>query len=56
MRIHDNGRGLNPVEPRRSGGGNGIPNMKRRAESVGGAVEVISAPGEGCTVIVSLPL
>jgi ligand-binding sensor domain-containing protein len=56
LRIHDNGHGLNMVEPRKSAGGNGIPNMKRRAQSVGGAVEVLSAPGEGCTVVVSLPL
>jgi ligand-binding sensor domain-containing protein len=56
LRIHDNGKGLSLGEPRRCGGGNGIPNMKRRAQSVGGAVEVLSAPGEGCTVVVRLPL
>jgi signal transduction histidine kinase len=36
-------------------GGNGIPNMQRRAESVGGAIQLLSKPGEGCTVLVRIP-
>jgi len=56
LRIHDNGRGMNPFEPPRSSGGHGLPNMRRRAQSVGGAVQVLSGPGEGCTVIVTFPL
>ena len=38
LTVEDNGRGLSPVErPSVSTGGSGIPGMRRRAESLGGA-------------------
>ena len=56
LTIQDNGRGLDPGErPPAWNGGTGIPSMRKRAESLGGRVEIVSAPGQGCTVSVHLP-
>lgn len=57
LRVGDNGRGLNGhgATPR-SQGGNGIPSMRRRAESLGGSLDLIANPGGGCTVAVRFPL
>jgi two-component sensor histidine kinase len=61
LTVEDNGRGWNPIEspseeqPREWPGGNGIPGMRRRAETLGGSVQFISKPGAGCTVRVRLP-
>ncbi|MDP8980267.1 MAG: ATP-binding protein [Acidobacteriota bacterium] len=55
--VEDNGRGLNPAgKPAGWTGGNGIPGMRRRAESLGGRMQFISKPGEGCSVLIQLPL
>jgi ligand-binding sensor domain-containing protein/signal transduction histidine kinase len=54
--VEDNGSGLNPVErPPGSTGGNGIPGMRLRAESLGGSMQFTSKPGEGCTVVIRIP-
>jgi len=56
LTVEDNGRGLNPVErPPGWIGGNGIPGMRRRAESLGGHMQLTSKPGEGCVVAILLP-
>jgi signal transduction histidine kinase len=56
LTVEDNGRGLNPAEkPPGSTGGNGIPGMRRRAESQGGRMQLTSKPGEGCLVVIQLP-
>jgi len=56
LTVEDNGRGLNSGErPPGWNGGTGIPSMRRRAESLGGSVQVTSVPGGGCHVFVHLP-
>jgi ligand-binding sensor domain-containing protein/signal transduction histidine kinase len=57
LTVEDNGRGLNGVEnPPGWMGGTGIPGMRRRAETLGGSIQFISKPGEGCTVSIRLPV
>jgi signal transduction histidine kinase len=57
LTVADNGKGLTPTEePPGSNGGNGIPGMRRRAEIVGGSIQFVSKPGEGCTVSIRIPL
>ncbi len=53
MKIIDNGVGfdVNKVQ-----GGIGISNMKRRAELFAGKLEIKSKVGEGCEVIIDIPL
>lgn len=48
--IHDNGVGF---EPSQKFAGNGLTNMKRRAEEIGGRIEIESVPGGGATVTFS---
>jgi len=56
LTVADNGRGWNPVEVPPSKGGNGIPGMRRRAETLGGSLQIVSKPGEGSAVSMKLPL
>ena len=51
--IKDDGIGFNPHQTHP---GIGIGNMKRRAELFSGNLEIESATGKGCTVIVEIPL
>ncbi len=53
MRIADNGVGFNMNTAR---GGIGLSNMKRRTELFSGVFEIDSSPGNGCTLIVDIPL
>jgi len=56
LTVEDNGSGLNPVvKPPGWTGGNGIPGMRRRTESLGGHMQFTSNPGEGCTVTIHIP-
>jgi ligand-binding sensor domain-containing protein/signal transduction histidine kinase len=57
LRVRDNGRGIDQTggAPARNGG-NGIPSMKTRAESLGGRMEWTAPPGGGCTVAVHVPV
>jgi signal transduction histidine kinase len=50
--IRDDGRGFNI---RKSSNGIGIANIYKRAKYYGGQVQLISAPGEGCTLEVRIP-
>lgn len=53
--IEDNGRGFDPMQVTvNSMGGTGIKGMKERADLVGGAFRVESAPGKGCCVYLVL--
>jgi signal transduction histidine kinase len=53
LTVHDDGRGFQPAaDPAR---GRGLGNMRQRAEALGGALSVESAPGHGCTVTLTLP-
>lgn len=55
-RIEDNGRGFDPAELRRADYPRfGLAMMHERAESVGGAFEVVSERGTGTRVSVRLP-
>jgi signal transduction histidine kinase len=47
LTIADNGRGFQ-ISP--EGGGNGLRNMRRRAEQLSGQVHLDSTPGDGTTV------
>lgn len=51
--VHDNGRGFVPDRP--PARGVGLAAMRERAEAVGGTLTIESAPGEGTTVVVSVP-
>lgn len=61
--VTDDGQGLpseRPSRPRTAGeelqGGFGVSGMRERAELVGGEVELLSAPGGGATVRLTVPL
>ena len=51
--ISDNGKGFDVAKKRK---GVGISNMYTRAQSVGGRVEIISSPGQGCTLTGTFPM
>ncbi|TAE23715.1 MAG: sensor histidine kinase [Cytophagales bacterium] len=49
--IQDNGRGFDVARPKASsGGGNGLKNMHKRAENIGGTLQINSVAGQGTTV------
>ncbi|MCM3870496.1 MAG: hypothetical protein ND895_07385 [Pyrinomonadaceae bacterium] len=50
--IRDNGLGFNPDAESE---GNGVASMRRRAEAVGGTLEIVSSSGHGTSVHVRLP-
>lgn len=56
LRVLDRGRGFDPTENFHPPHGWGLAGMKERVESVDGTLHVISAPGEGTTIEVSVPL
>lgn len=55
LEIIDNGRGFAP-ELAHESPGIGLSSMRERAEKLGGAITVISEPGQGTTVRVQMPL
>ncbi|RYY82918.1 MAG: PAS domain-containing protein, partial [Chitinophagaceae bacterium] len=52
LQVQDNGKGF---DPRRHRNGIGITNMMTRAESVHGFLQIDTAPGQGCTLMVRVP-
>ncbi len=56
FRIADDGRGFDPEAREKAPSGLGLSMMPERAESVGGRVEIYSVPGEGTTVVITVPL
>ena len=50
--VEDDGRGFDSSE---SSQGHGLPNMRQRAEELGGTLSLRSAPGEGTRVAVEVP-
>ena len=65
LRLSDNGRGFDAeallaeaADPFAAGrrGGNGLINMRRRAQELGGVFEVETAPGAGTTITLRVPL
>jgi signal transduction histidine kinase len=57
LTVRDNGRGFVPRPRRewRTGSHHGLANMHERAELVGGELQVLSAPGQGTTILVCIP-
>lgn len=53
MKIVDNGIGFKVDSVK---GGIGMSNMKRRAELFSGNFEIDSSPGNGCTILIDIPL
>ncbi len=51
MKVSDNGKGFSPENLCESGiGGNGLQNMRQRAEEIGGRLDIVSAAGAGTSV------
>ena len=53
MQISDDGVGFNTSKVK---SGIGLANMQRRAELFGGSFSITSAPDQGCTVLVRVPI
>ena len=51
--VRDDGRGFDPSAPR--SGGDGLSNMRARAASIGGRLNVRSSPGSGTVVEIAVP-
>ncbi|ANI88846.1 hypothetical protein A9P82_05810 [Arachidicoccus ginsenosidimutans] len=51
LSIEDNGRGMNVC---RTAKGMGLKNMRERAMLLNGTFDIISAPGQGCRVVVCI--
>lgn len=52
LTIADNGRGFDPTDPTE---GNGLRNMRHRAERVGGKVDIVSVRKHGSTLTLIVP-
>ncbi len=55
LEVDDDGMGFDPSAPGAEGH-NGLLNMRKRAEALGGTLQVASASGTGTRIIVTLPL
>jgi PAS domain S-box-containing protein len=55
LSVHDNGQGFSTATPRKRGSF-GLMGLRERAQLLGGSVEIDSAPGEGTTIEVRIPL
>ena len=53
LRVRDNGCGFDPGAAH---AGNGLKNLHRRAEEIGGTLTVDAAPGQATTVEIDIPL
>lgn len=53
--VADDGSGFSPAEAEQATG-QGLRNMRQRAQLMGGRVQIDSAPGRGATVTVTVPL
>jgi two-component system, NarL family, sensor histidine kinase UhpB len=54
VRVADDGVGFSPQAPRKPGS-LGLFGLRERASLIGGEASIISAPGEGTTIVVRLP-
>jgi signal transduction histidine kinase len=61
LQVEDDGRGFEPAPAGDPGagvarrGGHGLENMRQRLEDIGGRCEIRSAPGQGTTVVFTVP-
>lgn len=53
LKVDDNGSGFDACA---AGGGHGLASIKRRAQGIGGTLEILSQPGRGATVSLQGPL
>jgi signal transduction histidine kinase len=53
LEVDDDGRGFDPARP--PGAGQGLRNLRERAERLGGHAEIQSTPGQGTSVRVAIP-
>lgn len=53
LRIADDGIGFDPLKVK---GGIGLENMKRRTEIFSGKLTIVSSPGNGCDLVIKLPV
>ena len=56
LSVDDDGRGFDPAAPALRSRSLGLTSMEERAHALGGALRIASAPGEGTTVDLELPL
>lgn len=59
LMLVDNGCGFEPAEAaqrKRTSGGNGLPNLHTRVATLGATLQILSAPGQGTTVRLIVPL
>jgi signal transduction histidine kinase/ligand-binding sensor domain-containing protein len=60
LAVKDEGRGFQPGDrdpsPDRVSGGNGLENMRRRLDQVGGTCEIHSPAGQGTEVVFRIPI
>jgi signal transduction histidine kinase len=54
--IRDNGVGFDANGDRREEGGLGLRGIKERLEALGGSLQIISSPGQGTELVVTIPL
>lgn len=56
--VHDDGPGFDPstAPEMRPDGGEGLSGLRDRAESIGGELDVVAAPGAGTRLVLTLPL
>ncbi len=52
LRVIDDGKGFATGN---GASGNGLKNMRKRAESLGGKVDILSTTGKGTTIVISVP-
>jgi signal transduction histidine kinase len=53
LSVWDDGRGFDPAQ---SPGGNGLAGMRKRAETMGAVLKIVSAPGAGTEVLLRVAL
>lgn len=53
LAVQDDGAGFAPAQ---ATGGHGLANMRARAANLGGSLEIVSAPGKGTRILVTLPV
>jgi ligand-binding sensor domain-containing protein/signal transduction histidine kinase len=56
LQIEDDGRGLNCLDEGAARGRNGLRNMGRRMEEIGGSFSIMAGPGGGTVVQLTTPL
>jgi signal transduction histidine kinase len=53
LEVFDNGEGFNPEALNATG--HGLRNMTSRAREIGADLQIISAVGKGCRILVNVP-